>query len=72
MDSGPWSRAMGGEAERRWCRGLSQEMRSKDSASRRGAASFGNAGAAAHGIEETVGRVDAVEILRYFAAENRG
>jgi antitoxin (DNA-binding transcriptional repressor) of toxin-antitoxin stability system len=30
---------------------------------------LGNTGAAAHRIEEPVGRVDAVEVLRYFAAE---
>ena len=34
-----------------------------------GERSFGDAGAAAHGVEEAVGRVDAVEVLRYLAAE---
>jgi hypothetical protein len=34
-----------------------------------GQRSFGDAGATAHGVEETVGRVDAVEVFRYFTAE---
>ena len=30
---------------------------------------FGDSGAAAHGVEKTIRRVDAVEIFGYFAAE---
>ena len=45
-------------------------MRSKDSASRPlRERAFGDAGFAAHGVEQALGGVDAVEIARDFAAE---